>query len=51
MCWPVTKAYEDFAKGDVPAVLAVLDEDVQWVVNRIVVGKVDVDPSHLTKGG
>jgi ketosteroid isomerase-like protein len=24
------KAYENFAKGDIPAVLAVLDEDVQW---------------------
>lgn len=24
------KAYEDFAKGDVPAVLAVLDENLQW---------------------
>ena len=24
------KAYEDFAKGDVPAVLAVLDEDIRW---------------------
>lgn len=26
----VQKAYEDFAKGDVAAVLAVLDENVQW---------------------
>ena len=25
-----TKMYEDFAKGDVPAVLAVLDEDIRW---------------------
>ena len=24
------KAYEDFAKGDVPAVLAVLHEDIRW---------------------
>ena len=24
------KAYEDFAKGDVPAVLAVLDGDIRW---------------------
>jgi ketosteroid isomerase-like protein len=26
----VKKAYEDFAKGDVPAVLAVLDGDIRW---------------------
>ncbi len=26
----VTKMYEDFAKGDVPAVLAVLDVDIRW---------------------
>ncbi len=26
----VTKMYEDFAKGDVPAVLAVLDGDIRW---------------------
>ena len=26
-----TKMYEDFAKGDVPAVLAVLDEDIRWL--------------------
>jgi ketosteroid isomerase-like protein len=26
----VEQAYEDFAKGDVPAVLAVLDERVEW---------------------
>ena len=25
-----TKMYEDFAKGDVPAVLAVLDGDIRW---------------------
>lgn len=24
------KAYQDFARGDVPAVLAILDEDVRW---------------------
>jgi len=23
---------------------------VLWVVNRLVVGRVDVDPAHLTKG-
>lgn len=26
----IEKAYDDFAKGDVAAVLAVLDEDIQW---------------------
>ncbi len=26
----VDKAYADFAKGDVPAVLAVLDDNLQW---------------------
>lgn len=24
------KAYENFAKGDVPAVLAILDENIEW---------------------
>ena len=28
----VQKAYADFGRGDVPAILAVLDENVEWII-------------------
>jgi uncharacterized protein len=28
----VQKAYADFSRGDVPAILAILDPSVEWVV-------------------